>query len=126
MPIFVIAPRKSDSFRHRPRRDARRQTGPGHTGPSGSSSAWAGAGAHSASLLPRRLWQPFTSVNGQLVVFGGSHVNVLVLAVGWWVVGVLVLASCAVFEAVAVAGCGDDVGVVAEAVEEADGGWLVG
>ena len=51
--------------------------------------------------------------------------NVLVLAVGWWVVGVLVLSSCAVFEAVAVAGCGDDVGVVAEAVEEADGGWLV-
>ena len=40
--------------------------------------------------------------------------------------GVLVLASGAVFEAVAVAGGGDDVGVVAEAVEEADGGWLVG
>ena len=35
-------------------------------------------------------------------------------------------ASCAVFEAVGVACGGDDVGVVAEAVEEGDGGWLVG
>ena len=30
------------------------------------------------------------------------------------------------FEAVAVAGGGDDVGVVAEPVEERNGGWLVG
>jgi hypothetical protein len=33
---------------------------------------------------------------------------------------------CSVFEAVAVAGRGDDVGVVAEPVEERHGGWLVG
>ncbi len=47
----------------------------------------------------------------------------------WWPTKVLascLLAGGAVGEPVAVAGGGDDVGVVAESVEQADGGGLVG
>ena len=45
----------------------------------------------------------------------------------WWPSNVLALSgSSAVFEPVAVAGGGDDVGVVAEPVEEAGAGCLVG
>ena len=68
-----------------------------------------GGGCQRPICCPR--WWPGESPRGWL--FGGGE-------------GVLVLASGSVFESVAVAGGGDDVGVVAEAVEEADGGWLVG
>lgn len=64
-------------------------------------------------------------VNGQVVVLAGGH-RVSSLVANKGPRGSCLLAGGAVGQSVAVAGGGDDVGVVAEPVEQRHCGWLVG